>query len=264
MHYEHVDTGRHTSKYKGVSWSASSRKWRVQLGFSSKVHHLGFYVDEEEAARAYDRAVVALRGVATITNFPLTRREVTLARQAYSMRNLAALNPETRESAECLRVRIISAAALQPREMPAAAAKAKPKLGWRPEWQGVGLEAGESSLPNAIRHESAGRRRVRFKAPGSASAPKEVLPGEDGVQRDGLPPWGTKRLLHVTASRALRPEHRYGAATACKGEEQPPAHITLETRLEAAAAAALVARLTAAKATIQNRVSLQPGSGRHM
>eukprot|EP00884_Botryococcus_braunii_P009510 jgi/Botrbrau1/18560/Bobra.0367s0009.2 len=62
---------RGTSKYKGVSWSERSHKWRAQLWHDNKVRHLGFYDDEVEAAKAYDRAVVELRGTSAQTNFPI-------------------------------------------------------------------------------------------------------------------------------------------------------------------------------------------------
>ncbi|BDA43997.1 probable AP2-like ethylene-responsive transcription factor CRL5 [Coccomyxa sp. Obi] len=59
-----------TSQYKGVSWSERSRKWRAQLWHENKVNHLGFYELEEDAARAYDAAVVELRGALAGVNFP--------------------------------------------------------------------------------------------------------------------------------------------------------------------------------------------------
>lgn len=97
-----------TSKYKGVSWSERSSKWRVQVWFGNKVHcqiwthngtlvrmpvrqffdldraqkfwwsqslchvqvhHLGFFACEEAAARCYDTAVLELRGPSAATNF---------------------------------------------------------------------------------------------------------------------------------------------------------------------------------------------------
>ncbi len=40
-----------------------------QVWKGNEVRHLGYYGDEEEAAQAYDRAVLALRGPGAPTNF---------------------------------------------------------------------------------------------------------------------------------------------------------------------------------------------------
>lgn len=44
-----------SSKYLGVSWCKTSKKWVVQTEFMGKNKHLGRFVDEETAARAYDK-----------------------------------------------------------------------------------------------------------------------------------------------------------------------------------------------------------------
>jgi len=45
-----------SSSYKGVSWSNSRRKWGAYIKREGKQSTLGFWVDEAEAARAYDAA----------------------------------------------------------------------------------------------------------------------------------------------------------------------------------------------------------------
>ena len=50
-----------TSKYKGVSWDKGSRKWRAAIGLRDVFNQsykkcLGYFKDEEDAARAYDKA----------------------------------------------------------------------------------------------------------------------------------------------------------------------------------------------------------------
>ncbi|GAB4815454.1 hypothetical protein N2152v2_002500 [Parachlorella kessleri] len=58
-----------SSRFRGVSWSANCSKWRAQVWKGNEVHHLGYYEREEDAAHAYDEAVVRLRGPGVVTNF---------------------------------------------------------------------------------------------------------------------------------------------------------------------------------------------------
>lgn len=59
-----------SSRYKGVSWSERSRKWRAQLWHDGKVQHLGFFDCEEDAARCYDRECLRKKGRDAQVNFP--------------------------------------------------------------------------------------------------------------------------------------------------------------------------------------------------
>jgi hypothetical protein len=56
---------RCTSKYVGVSWSRRAQKWQAAISVGPRrecrAHHLGFFDDEEDAARAYDRALWRFR-----------------------------------------------------------------------------------------------------------------------------------------------------------------------------------------------------------
>jgi hypothetical protein len=49
-----------TSKYKGVSWSTSHKRWRAQGTIDGKKVHIGLYDMEEDAARAYNEKVVSI------------------------------------------------------------------------------------------------------------------------------------------------------------------------------------------------------------
>lgn len=44
-----------TSPFKGVSWHKQAEKWRAQIT-DGKAYHLGLFISEEDAARAYDAA----------------------------------------------------------------------------------------------------------------------------------------------------------------------------------------------------------------
>jgi hypothetical protein len=65
------------SKYKGVSWHKRDQKWRAQIVLpNGKNKFLGYFTNEQEAARAYD---ISFRGLypdevkgGTVLNFPET------------------------------------------------------------------------------------------------------------------------------------------------------------------------------------------------
>jgi hypothetical protein len=50
------------SKYKGVSWSSASQKWRTQIVYMYKHIHLGYFHNEQEAAKAYNAKAIELFG----------------------------------------------------------------------------------------------------------------------------------------------------------------------------------------------------------
>ena len=59
-----------TSKFMGVSKSCG--KWRASIrGKLGNYHHIGFFEDEVEAAKAYDAKARSLRGATSFTNFNL-------------------------------------------------------------------------------------------------------------------------------------------------------------------------------------------------
>lgn len=42
-----------SSKFPGVDWNKSHKKWRTKIQINGKSHHLGYYNNEEMAARRY-------------------------------------------------------------------------------------------------------------------------------------------------------------------------------------------------------------------
>jgi hypothetical protein len=46
----------------GVFWDKKTRRWRCQLGYQSKKIFLGYFDTAQDAAKAYDRKLVELRG----------------------------------------------------------------------------------------------------------------------------------------------------------------------------------------------------------
>lgn len=65
----------HTSRFKGVCWVKSQGRWRAYITVDRRRIHLGRYFDEEQAARAYDRAAVEHFGEFARLNFPEVCRE---------------------------------------------------------------------------------------------------------------------------------------------------------------------------------------------
>ena len=57
-----------SSKYKGVNWSKSLKKWRASICVNKKRMHIGYYANEIEAAKAYNAAAKKLHGTFAFLN----------------------------------------------------------------------------------------------------------------------------------------------------------------------------------------------------
>ena len=58
------------SKYKGVQFSKKYSKWTAYITFSGRGKQIGTYMDEVEAAKAYDKKALELFGEFAYLNFP--------------------------------------------------------------------------------------------------------------------------------------------------------------------------------------------------
>jgi len=58
-----------TSGFKGVHWDRGSNKWRTHIKIKGKQIHLGVFLSEIDAAKAYDRAAYRYFGEFARTNF---------------------------------------------------------------------------------------------------------------------------------------------------------------------------------------------------
>jgi hypothetical protein len=62
--------GRGTSRFKGVCWYRRFERWAAKIYHDGKTILLGWFDDEVEAARAYDRAALRFFGQFACLNFP--------------------------------------------------------------------------------------------------------------------------------------------------------------------------------------------------
>ena len=58
-----------SSKYRGVCYSKHNKKWRATILVNHKKKHLGYFRDEKEAGKAYDKAAKLYYKDFAILNF---------------------------------------------------------------------------------------------------------------------------------------------------------------------------------------------------
>jgi len=78
-HGRNIQKGRRVwgrSLYRGVNYKKGRNKWRAFGCLNYKQHHLGYYDDEESAARAYDEFARKNFGEYCFVNFPKARRKI--------------------------------------------------------------------------------------------------------------------------------------------------------------------------------------------
>ena len=56
--------------YTGIHFNNNRRKWQVQLTVNGKQRGFGYYADEIQAAKAYDKVAKKYRGQYALLNFP--------------------------------------------------------------------------------------------------------------------------------------------------------------------------------------------------
>jgi len=59
-----------TSQYVGVCWCKRPKKWKASIGQFNEQYLLGYYINEEDAAKAYDKIAIELYGEKCKLNFP--------------------------------------------------------------------------------------------------------------------------------------------------------------------------------------------------
>jgi hypothetical protein len=82
---------RRRSSFKGVSFHAQFRKWRVIITKNKKNHHLGFFKSQVRAAMAYDDRAKELFGQFAHPNFPYRIRRENICRWLMATRGRSFL-----------------------------------------------------------------------------------------------------------------------------------------------------------------------------
>jgi len=72
-HNRHAPSRSRTGFF-GVKWMKKLNKWQAAIKNDGKWIYLGIYSDVRDAAMAYDRAVIQMRGPIAATNFPLLKQ----------------------------------------------------------------------------------------------------------------------------------------------------------------------------------------------
>lgn len=58
-----------TSKYKGVCWRRDEKKWEAKIWYKNKKYHLGYFFNEIDATKAYDKKAKELHKEFACLNF---------------------------------------------------------------------------------------------------------------------------------------------------------------------------------------------------
>ncbi|MCH7557981.1 MAG: HNH endonuclease [Planctomycetes bacterium] len=58
------------SKYKGLEWDKTQRKWKARIQLNGRKIYLGSFANEIDAAKAYDHAAKKYHGQFACLNFP--------------------------------------------------------------------------------------------------------------------------------------------------------------------------------------------------
>ena len=85
-----------SSRYKGVCWKKKEKKWVANVQPNNKRYFLGYFTDEIDAAKAYDKKAAKVFGEFACLNFPPEATENQPQRTQRAPRNMSF--PRRRET----------------------------------------------------------------------------------------------------------------------------------------------------------------------
>ena len=68
--FSHREMKNGSSKYRGVSYIKRDKRYQAKIKIKGKSYNLGYYKNEEDAARAYDKKALEVAGNHAQLNFP--------------------------------------------------------------------------------------------------------------------------------------------------------------------------------------------------
>jgi len=102
------------TRYNGIRWDKNKQQWQVRLTIKGRRESFGYYADEVEAAKAYDRVARQHRGEFAVLNFP--DLPPSTPSMAFRRRSAGVLSLSLRDESKDLPKHAVRRVAAQPHQ----------------------------------------------------------------------------------------------------------------------------------------------------